>query len=105
VADGPRRARPTARGRLEKAGFEDAEEVARDEVARGRPAVVRAALARHLAAAIADAEGTDAVRAAVDLLVDGADRSLGVRWRLVDGDGRAVGGVDVSDDHDGPEPA
>src|SRR5688500_16094871 len=33
---------------LGKAGFEEAEEIARDEVARGRPAVVRAVLARKL---------------------------------------------------------
>jgi hypothetical protein len=80
--------------RLNGAGFADAEEIARDEVARGRPSVVRAVLARQLAELAADTD-RDAVKAVVGLLTDGADRALGIRWRLVDGDGRAVGDLDV----------
>jgi hypothetical protein len=78
--------------RLGNAGFEDAEEIARDEVARGRPAVVRAVLARKLGELDGDAS---AVRSVADLLADGADRTLGVKWRLVDGDGRAVGDLEL----------
>jgi hypothetical protein len=80
--------------RLEGAGFADAEEIARDEVARGRPGVVRAVVARELATLAAEIDRR-AVEAAVGLLTEGADRTLGVRWRLVDGDGRAVGVVEV----------
>jgi hypothetical protein len=79
---------------LEAAGFDDAEEIARDEVARGRPAVVRAVLARELGQLAAQTD-RNAVEAVVGLLTDGADRALGIRWRLVDGDGRAVGDLDV----------
>ena len=80
--------------RLEGAGFPDAEEIARDEVARGRPAVVRAVVARELARVAAETD-RGAVEAAVGLLADGAETTLGVRWRLVDGDGRAVGDLEV----------
>jgi hypothetical protein len=89
-----RRAREVI-ARLSKAGLEDAEDIARDEIARGRPAVARAALARRLRET-ADAEmGPEAVRAVLAILLDGSDRELGVRWRLVDGDGRAIGEIEV----------
>ena len=82
--------------RLEQAGFAEAEEIARDEVARGRPAVVLAVLTRELAKLAADGDGgREQVEAVVTLLVDGADRDLGIRWRVVDGDGRAVGDIAV----------
>ena len=35
------------------------------------------------------------VRSVAGLLADGADRTLGVKWRLVDGDGRAIGDLEV----------
>ena len=79
--------------RLEQAGFAEAEEIARDEVAHGRPAVVRAVLMRELAKLAADDGDRQQVEAVVALLVDGADRDLGIRWRVVDGDGRAVGDI------------
>jgi hypothetical protein len=80
--------------RLEGAGFTNAEEIARDEVARGRPAVVRAVLARELAEAAGSVD-REAIKAVITLLTDGADRALGVRWRLVDDDARAVGSIDL----------
>lgn len=86
--------------RLETAGISEAEAIARDEVARGRPAVVRTVLQRRLADLVGRVEGgaqRAAVREAIEALVDGSERDLGVRWRLVDGDGRAVGALDLPD--------
>ena len=85
-------------GRLEQAGIDGAERVARDEVAHDRPAIVRSVLTRRLRA-ISDAaggtEGRAAVRAAVAALLAGSERGVGVRWRLVDGDGREIGDLDL----------
>jgi hypothetical protein len=52
----------------------------------GVAAAAAFAVARHVAEL-----GTDATPARVAaLLADGADRDLGVRWRLVDGDDRPI---------------
>lgn len=80
--------------RLEGAGFAEAEEIARDEVARGRPAVARAVIARELAQLATDGDRAT-IEAVVDLLSDGVDRALGIRWHLVDDDGRAIGSIEV----------
>jgi hypothetical protein len=91
--------------RLEKAGFDDPEDAARDELVRGRPAVAREAIVRAVARVLATHDvPDDAAQAIVDALVDGSDRDLGVRWRLVDGDDRTIGDIEVGrapHDHSG----
>jgi hypothetical protein len=82
--------------RLEAAGVADAADVARREIVDGEPAVARLAVRQAIAAAVAEGGGTERVVARVTaLLGDGGDDALGVRWRLVDEDGREIG--DASD--------
>lgn len=92
--------RPGARGaaralmaRLEKAGVKGAGELARTELVDGEPAIARLALRRAVEAAAGGRDGGLATRL-VALLVDGSDDALGVRWRLVDADGRPIGSLD-----------
>ena len=84
---------------LRAAGYDDAEHIAREEVAHDQPAVARAVLERRLAGIAGD--GPEGVRAgarrAAELLARGADRDLGVRWRLVDGEGREIGALELSE--------
>ena len=73
-------------GRLAAAGAKDPEGIAEQEIAGGVPAMATFAVTQALAKL-----GTGAKPAAVArLLADGQDASLGVRWRLVDGDGRPL---------------
>jgi inactivated superfamily I helicase len=72
--------------RLEAAGAPDAEGMARRDVVGDVPAVAAFAIARQLDGLGPDAD-LDAVAA---LLADGRDDDLGVRWRLVDDDGRPI---------------
>ncbi len=72
--------------RLSAAGARDAEGMVRRDLVGDVPAVAGFALER----AILDL-GADATPAEVaDLLADGRDTPLGVRWRVVDGDGRPI---------------
>jgi hypothetical protein len=72
--------------RLAEAGVSDAEGIVRRDLVGGVPAVAAVAIARRL-----DALGPEADPAAVvDALADGRDDALGVRWRIVDGDGRPI---------------
>lgn len=72
--------------RLAEAGVSDAEGIVRRDLVGGVPAVAAMAIARRL-----DALGPDADPAAVvDALAEGRDEDLGVRWRIVDGDGRPI---------------
>jgi hypothetical protein len=72
--------------RLTKAGAADAEGIAQREVAGKIPAVAAYAIARSLVAL-----GPQATPAEVaSLLAAGRDTGLGVRWRLVDDDGRPI---------------
>jgi hypothetical protein len=93
---------PRERGRarrlieqVETAGVRDAEGVVRQDLTGGVPTVARLALADRLAALLPAAAGDRAFERALGRLVaeidDGRDEDLGVRWRLVDGDGRPVG--------------
>jgi len=80
---------------LEAAGVRDAEGVVRQDLTGGVPTVARVALADRLAAllpAAADGRAFErAIGGVVEEIDDGRDEALGVRWRLVDGDGRPVG--------------
>jgi hypothetical protein len=76
--------------RLERDGVEDAERVARAEIADDEPALARLALERRLAEAAAEDDPRSAVEAVIDALVEGRDRRLDARWRLVDGDDREI---------------
>jgi len=80
---------------LDEAGVRDAEGIVRQDLTGGVPTVARLALADRLAAVLppaADAKAVDrAIGQLVEAMDDGRDEALGVRWRLVDGDGRPVG--------------
>jgi hypothetical protein len=87
-----RRARQLLR-RLEDAGAGDVEGVVRRDLVGDVPTVARFAVARRLAAGLADADPA-VVKAAgrlLDVLADGRDEDLDVRWRLVDEAGRPIG--------------
>jgi hypothetical protein len=72
--------------RLSKAGARDPEAIARRDIVDGVPAAAAFAVARAIAALGMKAVPGDVARR----LVDGRDPEIGVRWRLVDGDGRQI---------------
>ena len=85
-------------GRLKGLGIIDAEAIARAELVDGEPALARLALERRIRDAIGSAADTAAAgKAVVDVMLVGKDAALGTEWRLVDGAGRAVGGLDLSE--------
>ena len=71
---------------LTKAGASDPEGMVRRDVVGDVPAVAGFAVERAIRALGAKATPAEVA----DLLGDGRDTSLGVRWRLVDGDGRPI---------------
>jgi len=84
---------PAERGRarrliagLRDDGVVDAEGLVRRDIVGGVPALAAAAIGGRLAKLGADATPNDIA----ELLADGRDDRLGVRWRLVDGDGRPI---------------
>src|SRR4029077_6485687 len=80
-----RRARDAIK-RLGDAGAPDPEGMTRRDVAGDVPAIAAYAVRRRI-----DGLGPDAPPAAiVEALADGRDDDLGVRWRIVDGDGRPI---------------
>ena len=72
--------------RLTEAGASDPEGMARRDVVGGVPAVAGFAVERAIRALGPDASPAEVA----DLLADGRDNDLGVRWRLVDGEGRPI---------------
>ena len=83
--------------RLERLGVDDAEAVARAEIAQGLPAVARLAVERRVVAAIESADDpVRALRAAIGAIVSGEDADLGVAWRLVDDRGRPIKRIDLT---------
>ena len=80
-----RRAR-TAVDRLRDAGAPDPEGMVRRDVVGDVPAIAAWAIRRAMVAAGADASPG----AVAELLAEGRDADLGVRWHLVDGDGRRI---------------
>jgi hypothetical protein len=83
-------------GKLESLGFEDAEAIARSEVADGEPAVVRAAIRRQIEQATKGKRSVDsAVEAVLEVLVSGEDGELDVGWGLVDQRSRPIERLDI----------
>jgi len=77
--------------KLESLGFDDAEAIARSEVADGEPAIVRAAIRRQIEQATKGKRSVDsAVDAVVGVLVSGEDGELDVGWGLVDQRSRPI---------------
>ena len=77
--------------KLESLGFDDAEAIARSEVADGEPAIVRAAIRRQIEQATKGKRSVDsAVEAVVEVLVSGEDGDLDVGWGLVDQRSRPI---------------
>lgn len=72
--------------RLTKAGASDAEGIVRRDLVGEVPALAAYAIERAIRALGSD----PSVAEIVDLLNDGRDSGLAVRWRLVDGDGRPI---------------
>lgn len=81
--------------RLEAVGIPDAEAIARSEISDEQPALARLALERRLAEAQKAKDPGEAVRQALDALLEGRDEETGARWRLVDGQGRVIGRIDL----------
>jgi hypothetical protein len=76
--------------RLDAAGVDDAEDIARSEIADGQPALAQLALERGLAAAKSTAD-------AVEVFLAGRDEKLGARWRVIDDEGREITRLDLPD--------
>ena len=72
--------------RLTERGAADPEGIVRRDLVGEVPAVTSFAISGALKELRKDAEPSQVAR----LLADGRDEELGVRWRLVDGDGRPV---------------
>jgi hypothetical protein len=92
--DGAKRERARALiARLTKEGVEDAEALVRSDLVGGQPALARLAIRRALERT-RTTKGSPAGDPDVDMLLEGKDASLGVTWRLVDGEGRAIRRLD-----------
>ena len=84
--------------RLTEQEVDDAEAIARAEIARDQPAVVRIALERRIRRAVAASDDpAEAVRSAIEVILDGRDKAFDVRWRLVDERGRHIDELRLSD--------
>jgi hypothetical protein len=81
--------------RLEAADIPNAEAIARSEIAGEQPALARLALERRLAEAQKAKQPEQAVRQAIEAVLEGRDEATGARWRLVDGDGRQIREIDL----------
>jgi hypothetical protein len=83
---------------LEGLGLDDPQGTVRDDVVDDDPALARVAIGRRLSklAGELDLKPADVKRLAT-LFGSGRDDDLGVRWRLVDADGREIGRVEPVD--------
>jgi hypothetical protein len=79
--------------RLSEIGVRDPEGIVRRDVAGDVPTVARVAVANRLADALGDLDPAASKSATrmLDVLVEGRDERLDVRWRLVDEAGRPIG--------------
>jgi hypothetical protein len=80
-----RRARASIE-RLTAAGAPDPDGIARRDLSGGVPAIATFALTRRLQ----DLGPDPTVDAVVELLADGRDDGLEVKWKIVDGEGRPI---------------
>jgi hypothetical protein len=90
LSDADRRRFGTLVKRLEAEGVANAEGVTRAEIVDEQPALARLALERRFGQAASAGTPKKAVRQALDALLEGHDKTLGARWRLVDGSGREI---------------
>ncbi len=97
LSDADRRRVQALVKRLEAADVTNAEDVARAEIAGEQPALARLALERRLGEAQSARDPVKAVRQAVEVILDGQDKALGARWRLVDGNDREIRIIDLPD--------
>ena len=82
--------------RLETLGIEDAEAIARAEIAEGEPALARLAIERRVRDVTKSKRDPNAaVRAALEAIVSGEDDELGVGWSLVDDRSRRIAELDL----------
>ena len=89
---------PPVYDRLTALGIEDAEDIARGEVAKREPALARKALEDQLHAAIKSARTPRAAaRAVIEIILAGKDDDVGAEWRLTDGQGRRIDSIDIGD--------
>ncbi len=84
--------------RLAKAGAGDPEGIVRRDIVGEVPAIAAFALDQAISALGGDASAAQVI----ELLGDGRDAELGVRWRLVDGDGRPIA-IDAERRAHGPD--
>ena len=84
---------------LVELGIEDAETMARAEIARDEPAITRLALERAIGAAVKSARSPGgAARAVIEAIMRGRDPELGARWRVVDERGRRIDDLAIPDE-------
>ncbi len=83
---------------LAKAGAGDPEGIVRRDIVGEVPAIAAFAIGQAIGVLGTDPSAADVV----DLLSDGRDAKLGVRWRLVDGDGRQIS-IDLGPSASGPD--
>ena len=76
--------------KLEASGVRDPEGIVRKDLAGRVPTIVRVAIADRLAGTL-DAKDGKLLAKLLDILVEGRDETLDVRWRLIDDDGRPIG--------------
>ena len=95
LSDADRRQLRALVKRLEAEGVTNAEGVARAEIADEQPALARLALERLFGEAQTARDPAKAIRQALDALLEGHDKSLGARWRLVDGNDREIRLIDL----------
>jgi hypothetical protein len=82
--------------KLESLEVADAEDITRSEIARNQPAIARLAIERAAARAVASSKSpAAAARGVIEVILKGRDPELGVRWRLVDDEGRLLDELDV----------
>lgn len=95
LSDADRRQVKALVKRLEAEGVPNAEGVARAEIADEQPALARVALERLFGEAQSAKDPAKAVRQVLDALLEGHDKALGARWRLVDGNDREIRLIDL----------
>jgi hypothetical protein len=76
---------------LTEAGIRDAEGVVRQDLTGDVPTIPRLAVANRIADVLTDDANQRLVGALIGAIDEGRDETLGVKWRLVDGDARPIG--------------